>query len=108
MSLFSYSGQFNSLSARRLYALQTCLQLIQVFVRRGRCITRSSKGMPQRNLGVRSESFCAEVHPVTDFPCSVLGPFQALQAWNSLHHFSMSRREVGPNKIALGFYARSS
>ncbi|GBN55657.1 hypothetical protein AVEN_122958-1 [Araneus ventricosus] len=83
MSLLAYLVQFNSLSVRRLYAFQTCLQLIQVFIRRGRRIPKVRPGCPermsQRNLGVRSESFSAEVHPVTDFPTFVLGLFRALQ-----------------------------
>ncbi|GBL89980.1 hypothetical protein AVEN_178388-1 [Araneus ventricosus] len=65
------------------------------------------KRMSQGNLGVRSESFSAEVHPVTDLLCSVLGPFRVLQAWDSLHHFRLLR-EVGQNKIAHGFYVKFS
>ncbi|GBM70350.1 hypothetical protein AVEN_151487-1 [Araneus ventricosus] len=40
--------------------------------------------MAKENLGVRSEGFSAEVHPITDFLCSISGPFRTLQAWSSL------------------------
>ncbi|GBO19708.1 hypothetical protein AVEN_211630-1 [Araneus ventricosus] len=79
-SPLSFSAQFNLLSDRRLYVFQTCLQLIQVFVRRGRVSPGRPKRLQQGNLGDRSESFSSEVYPIIGFPCSVLGRFQALRA----------------------------
>ncbi|GBN24070.1 hypothetical protein AVEN_93734-1 [Araneus ventricosus] len=91
-SHLSFPGQFHSLSVRRPYPFQMCLQVIQDFVRPGKQITQSSKEDVRGNLGVRSDSFSAEVQPVTYSPCSVLCPFCALQAWHSLHHFPTSVR----------------
>ncbi|GBL68412.1 hypothetical protein AVEN_229649-1 [Araneus ventricosus] len=82
-SSLSFPEQFNSLSARRLYAFQACLQLFMFSFGEEGVSPRRPKRMSQGNLGVRPESFSAEVHPVTDFPCFVLG-----SSWHSLHHFS--------------------